>query len=155
MIGKAKQPKRGAKFQVNGEVFYLYRVKSTDCYLLCDDQSFGLEANYIEFNPSELIPASNPRKEVNRVSTKQQKTNQAYAVICAQFKKNHPICQARIKCSGALTNEVHHKRGRGKEYMLDSTTYLACCSDCHRWINEHHEQATALGFSESRLEKVT
>lgn len=145
------KPKRGKTYIVNGQTFYLYRIKSADCYLLCDDQRFGLEANYIEFNPNELKPATKPRSEINKVSTQQEKINRAYSVICSHFKKDHPICQARIKCSGALTKEVHHKRGRGKAYMLDSTTYLACCSDCHEWINSHNEHATALGFCQSRL----
>lgn len=98
--------------------------------------------------PVQAIKRSAP---INKVSDKQKKINAAYSVLCSQFKKDHPICQARIKCSGSLTTEVHHKRGRGKAYMLDSTTYLACCSDCHRWIEENPSQAKALGFSESRL----
>lgn len=150
MIGTGK-PKRGKTYIINGQTLYLYRIKSADCYLLCDDQCFGLEANYIEFNPNELKPATKPRSEINKVSTQQEKINRAYGVICGQFKKDHPICQARIKCSGALTTQTHHRRGRGKAYMLDTTTYLACCSDCHEWINSHNEQATALGFCQSRL----
>lgn len=151
---KSRQPKRGTKFIVDGKELYLYRVKSADNYLLCDDQSFGLEANYIDFNPDSLNPAQKERSPINRVSTQQEKINRAYAVICPQFKNNHPICQARIKCSGALTTEIHHKRGRGKAYMLDTTTYLACCHACHQFINENNEHAFALGFSESRLQTV-
>lgn len=151
MLNSTGKPKRGKKYLVDGRELYLYRIKDDQTYLLCDDQYFGLEAEYIEFNPDSLKSATKLRTEINKVSTQQEKINRAYAVICPQFKKQHPICQARIKCSGALTTEIHHKRGRGKAYMLDTTTYLACCSACHTWINEHNEQAFALGFSESRL----
>lgn len=149
---KASKPKRGVtKFIIDGKEWYYYITVESGNYLLCDNKSFGLGCDYKEMAPESLKPVANPRKEINRVSSKQDKINRAYAVICSQFKKDHPICQARIKCSGALTTEVHHKRGRGKGYMLDSTTYLGCCGACHKWINENNEQATALGFCQSRL----
>lgn len=145
------KPKRGAKFQVDGKELYLYRIKSADCYLLCDDQRFGLEANYIEFNPNELKPATKPRSEINKVSTQQEKINRVYSVICSQFKKSNPVCMIKIKCHGAPTEDVHHPDGRIGGRMLDDSQFIATCRACHIWVEEHPKEAKKLGFSKSRL----
>lgn len=47
---------------------------------------------------------------------------------------------------------VHHKRGRGP-YLLDTTTWLAACMSCHRYIEDHPEIAKENGWSESRMMK--
>lgn len=92
-------------------------------------------------------------KEIKKVSTRQQKLNAAYSIQAVIYKKNNPICKARIKCSGALTTDVHHRKGRG-EYLLDESSWLPVCRECHVWINENNKQAMALGLSESRLSKA-
>lgn len=148
---KASKPKRGAKFTVDGKEVYLYHIKNDMEYVVCEDIGFGIDANYRIIDPESLKPATKPRKEINRVSSKQDKINRAYAVICSQFKKDHPICQARIKCSGALTEDVHHPDGRVGKLMLDSTKFKAVCRACHIWIEENPKQAKALGLSGSRL----
>jgi hypothetical protein len=149
---KASQPKRGTKFMVDGKELYLYRVKSPDNYLLCDDPAFGLEANYIEFNPNDIKPATKPRSEINKVSDKQEKINRAYAVISSQFKKDHLICQVCIKCKGAPTTDCHHPIGRIGKAMLDSTQYVATCRACHQYLELNPIEAKKLGFSKSRLQ---
>ena len=47
---------------------------------------------------------------------------------------------------------MHHKRGRNK-YYLDVNTFLAVCDECHKYIENHPEEAYQKGFSESRLKK--
>jgi hypothetical protein len=90
-------------------------------------------------------------KPIPKISDKQAKRMRAYNAIATQFKRYHPICQARVKCSGALTTEVHHMRGRLGDLLFDSAHFLAVCSECHRFITDNSEQAFALGLSESRL----
>lgn len=92
-------------------------------------------------------------KEIKKVSTRQQKLLTIYTVQAKLYKKNHPICKAQVMCSGALTEDVHHRRGRG-EYLLDESTWLPCCRRCHEWIEVNPKQAKALGLSDSRLSKI-
>lgn len=91
--------------------------------------------------------------EIKKVSTRQQKLNTAYNVQAKLYKKNNPVCKARIKCIGSPTTDVHHRRGRG-QYLLDESTWLPTCRECHQWIETSPEQAKALGLSGSRLSKA-
>lgn len=49
--------------------------------------------------------------------------------------------------------DVHHKRGRGK-YLLDESTWLPVCRGCHNKIETHPNWAKENGYSESRLYEV-
>jgi len=91
--------------------------------------------------------------QIKKVSTRQQRLNTAYNVQAKVYKKNNPVCKARVKCIGSQTTDVHHKKGRG-EYLLDESTWLPVCRECHNWINENNKQAMALGLCESRLSKA-
>jgi len=98
-------------------------------------------------------PVQTSKKPIKKVSDKQSKLNYAYEVLRKQFLKNHQLCEASV-VSNCLrkSSEIHHKRGRGV-YYLDSSTWLATCSHCHHWIEEHKEEAAAKGLSENRLDK--
>lgn len=149
---KASQPKRGTKFIVDGKELYLYRVKSADNYLLCDDQSFGLEANYTEFNPDSLNPAQKERSPINRVSDKQIIINRLYGVLRGQFLINHKYCAAKLEGCSHIATTVHHPGGRIGEKMLDDSKFVALCGNCHSYLEIHPTEAKELGFSESRLQ---
>ncbi|MDB5144198.1 MAG: hypothetical protein JWQ66_2911 [Mucilaginibacter sp.] len=90
--------------------------------------------------------------KIKSVSTRQQKLNAAYLVLRKEFMKANPICGAGLEGCTIQANECHHRRGRG-EYLLDDSTYLALCANCHKFINEHNEFAFEMGFSESRLSR--
>jgi hypothetical protein len=100
-----------------------------------------------------IVPQSKPFKAttpIKKISDRQAKLNKAYSVLRAQFLKDHPSCQARIKCHGSEATDIHHKKSRG-EYFLDSSTFLATCRACHMWIHSNDAAARALGFLESKL----
>lgn len=92
-------------------------------------------------------------KAIKQVSTRQQKLNAAYKILRDRFMKVHPTCQAGLGGCTVKSTECHHIRGRG-EYFLNDKYYLALCNSCHRWINDHNEAATAMGFCQSRLSKT-
>jgi hypothetical protein len=54
-----------------------------------------------------------------------------------------------VTCENHST-EIHHKKGRGK-YLLDETTWMAVCRVCHAQIENNPEWAKAKGYSLSRL----
>lgn len=92
-------------------------------------------------------------KAIKHVSTRQMKLNAAYKILRDQFMKTRPTCQAGLGGCTVKSTECHHIRGRG-EYLLNDKYYLALCNSCHRWINEHNEAATVMGFCQSRSSKT-
>ena len=51
----------------------------------------------------------------------------------------------------AKQQREYSKKGRGK-YLLDTSTWLSVCRNCHNWIETHPEDAKELGFSISKTE---
>jgi len=77
-----------------------------------------------------------------------------YSKLRSAFLVVHSICQAKlVGCTGKAT-DVHHKAGRGENH-LNISTWLAVCRSCHRWIEEHPNEAKELGLSQSRLNTET
>ena len=66
------------------------------------------------------------------------------------------FCKARIPgiCLGTRVQgielDIHHKKGRGK-YLLDTSTWIQLCRNCHQYLENRPEIAKDLGFSEDRL----
>jgi hypothetical protein len=96
--------------------------------------------------------SSERKAPINKVSEKRKEQNHEYFKLVEQYKRDNPECAVRLGgCTGA-TEDPHHKRGRGK-YLLDVTTWLPVCRNCHIYIENHPEEAKEKGWSESRLKK--
>jgi len=96
--------------------------------------------------------SARPRQPIKQFSDKKTKENALYKILRDAYLKKHPQCEAAIVgiCSRQPSNQVHHRRGRNK-YLLDETTFLAVEDNCHHWIETHPEQSYEMGFSELRL----
>lgn len=46
--------------------------------------------------------------------------------------------------------DVHHKRGRTGEDLLDQDHWVALCRPCHTWVEANPAAARALGLKEHR-----
>lgn len=153
--------KRGTEFTYQGKSVFVELEQQFGNVLVCDSEERGLSDNYFTVKKSELNPIGNKpinkttyqTKEIKKVSTRQQKLNAAYKILRDQFMKSHKACEANLQGCKKKATECHHVRGRG-QYYLDDTTYLALCSPCHKWVNEHNEAASEMGFCKSRLEKI-
>lgn len=66
-------------------------------------------------------------------------------------KPENQICPV----TGEKTTEVHHKRGRIGALLLDQRFWLAVSRKGHQRIENEPEWAKEMGFSQSRLEKIT
>lgn len=95
--------------------------------------------------------AKQPRKTISKVSPKREEINKEYFKLVDQFKKDEPLCKAKVNelCT-EKTDDPHHSLGRGK-YLLDVTTWIPVCRSCHIWIGDHHQEATEKGLCFSRL----
>lgn len=92
-----------------------------------------------------------PRSPINKRSDKKKKIDAAYKVLRGRYMKDHPICQFR-ECN-RKSEETHHIRGRGKEYMLDTREWMAVCKIHHDWIHANDKESRELGYLKSRLGK--
>jgi hypothetical protein len=92
-------------------------------------------------------------QEIKKVSTRQQRLNAAYSAQRKVYLKYHPYCEAKLSVCTHKATTVHHRKGRGM-YLLDESTWLPCCLECHTHIENSPVEAKALGLSESRLNKI-
>jgi cytochrome c553 len=83
-----------------------------------------------------------PRKRLRPVAARHAAERRAYAPAAARFKKAHPICAV---CHTRPTKDVHHTHGRGP-HLLDESTWLPVCRQCHDWIHSHPGQAREKGL---------
>ena len=83
-----------------------------------------------------------PRKRLPKMSRKRQREAKAYSLLRAAYMKAHPLCQ---KCGRARSDELHHRGGRGKNY-LNPDLFSAVCASCHRAIHAHPSEARAEGW---------
>lgn len=97
------------------------------------------------------ISRSKIRKSISKISKKQQDKNFIYTRKRKKFMEKHLHCQARLSMCTFRATQVHHKRGRIGDNLLDQKTWLAVCASCHKFIEENPAKAKDLGLSENRL----
>ena len=123
----------------------IWKAKTKDNPCMCKDC-------YMANNSSQKPPIK-ARQPIKKISDKQAKINTAYSVLRLQYLKMFPHCQVASTDCTYVATQIHHKNGRGKDSMLDTTTWLAVCHNCHRLIEENPEWAYTFGYSTKRLNK--
>jgi len=91
-----------------------------------------------------------PRAKIKPKSAKQSKLDIIYSQLRKIFLTDHPVCQANLAGCTHEATDVHHKKGRGKWYLVIKT-WMPLCRSCHKWIEEHPIEATELGYRESKI----
>lgn len=93
------------------------------------------------------------RKPLPQKSARQIKRDALYTKQRAAHLEANPWCLPCYNIFARRTpaTTIHHMAKRGVR-TNDETTFLSCCMDCHRWIEEHPAEAKTLGFSVSLLE---
>lgn len=91
------------------------------------------------------------RKPLRSRSRKRQKLDQEYSTLRKDFLENRPYCEMNIPgiCLHHAT-DVHHKKGRGKYYLVVET-WIPGCRPCHSWVEVHPKEAREMGLSDSKL----
>ena len=108
------------------------------------------KANSIEYENNQ-IKYSKPKAPIKKVSDKRKELNKEYFKLVERFKIDNPNCIAKINehCT-RLTDDPHHKKGRGK-YLLDVSLWVPVCRSCHQYIEQNPLDAIKRGLSFSRL----
>ena len=92
------------------------------------------------------------KKRIRPMSKKREREQAIYLKKRKAFLAEHPICQADACINGNWNlffrpeaTEIHHRMGRGK-YLLDESTWVAVCRKNHNWIHSHPKEARQLGL---------
>lgn len=95
-------------------------------------------------------------------SPKRRREEPIYRRLRLAFLRAHPWCElgARIApvvpgwlCRGQRrANQVHHRRGRGRWYLVVEF-WSASCAECHRFVTENGKTAEGLGLVERVYER--
>lgn len=95
------------------------------------------------------------RKAIRKVSDKQAKVLKEYAKLRKQYLEKYPLCRVvrsefapHFHLCPNQSTQVHHIRRRGK-YLLDTSTWLACCAECHTFIEQNPAWAKEQGYLQS------
>ncbi len=68
-------------------------------------------------------------------SAKQLERDIAYAKAAKEWKKTHRECQAKLPGCTHVATQIHHREGRDGHRLLDKSTWLAVCHNCHNGPN--------------------
>jgi hypothetical protein len=96
------------------------------------------------------IKPKKPRSKINQKSKKREKLDLLYSKMRIQFLTDKPVCEANLPNCTSVATDVHHKAGRGRNYLVIDTWFAACRS-CHSWIEEHPIEAREAGYSTTKL----
>lgn len=91
------------------------------------------------------------RKSIRWVSTKNHALNLEYNRERKFYLAENPKCVAGPKrgMSPHRSDQVHHRRGRGK-FLLEKSTWSAVCAGCHDHIHRNPKWAYANGLMGKR-----
>ena len=100
------------------------------------------------------LKISSTTKAIPKRSPKKIKLDYNYSKVRMNFLSQHPLCQAKIYglCTNTAT-EIHHKKGREGELLINPEFFLSVCRQCHEWIENNPNLSKDLGFSISRIIK--
>ncbi|NBO61650.1 MAG: HNH endonuclease [Flavobacteriia bacterium] len=82
------------------------------------------------------------RTPLRRVSKKRAQQNRKYTKLREEYLKHNPVCDA---CGGRAT-EIHHKRGRFQERLLDKDFFSPLCRGCHQKVHMEPKWAYSVGL---------
>ncbi len=97
--------------------------------------------------------AKGPKKYTNQRTKKQAKTMRALAKGYGPYLEKNPVCAIMSPVCTYVATCVNHKKGRGKNEVLDESTHEPSCEACNFYIEAHHAWAEENGHKVSRHTK--
>jgi len=78
------------------------------------------------------------------MSDKRQAESKVYSKLRQEFLALHPFCEVFSYCR-ARSCDVHHRAGRGKNYLVIEL-WKAACRKHHDWIHGNPREARDAGL---------
>lgn len=88
-------------------------------------------------------------RTIDKASPKRKENLTLYAQQARQW-----IAGKRCACCGDPATDVHHKKGRTNDLLLEKKYWLPVCRPCHNLITEDSAWAIAEGYSISRTKET-
>lgn len=82
-------------------------------------------------------------KAIKQVSSKRARQNQLYTVARRMFLEMNPKCAIYPHLDAT---EIHHKKKRNGERLLDTTLWLAVSRQGHNYIHANPEESYSKGW---------
>lgn len=90
------------------------------------------------------------RNGIANYSSNMLKKLREYYKQAKEYIKQNPKCTINSPVCTGNAQHPHHKRGRGK-YLLDQSTWEPACNKCNSYVEANHSWAVDNGHKESRL----
>jgi len=87
--------------------------------------------------------------KIRKVSKKQSASLREYKKVREVYLIANPNCE---RCGNEAT-DIHHKKGRIGNDLINDNYFMAVCRPCHTWIENNPKEAKQIGYSLNRLEK--
>jgi hypothetical protein len=84
---------------------------------------------------------------IPKVTKKQAQRNAQYFKQRGPYLLENPYCVIKVEGCTHIAVEVHHGCGRIGNNLLDESTWVSACSNCHHWVEMNPEAAKELGHS--------
>lgn len=94
------------------------------------------------------------RKRIPYVSESRKLDNKLYKQARKEYLANHPYCERCLELNTYFfgrSNQIHHRKGRVGSLLFNNKFFMACCDDCHKYIEANPIEAKEKGWSISRL----
>lgn len=85
------------------------------------------------------------------VAKRKQSAQRAYARKRKLWLFNKVCVPCFDQNTITLAAEIHHKKGRLGDRLLDDRHWIAVCRSCHDWITKNPAESMKRGYSEDRL----
>lgn len=79
---------------------------------------------------------------LSQVSETRKRYAYKYKEARLAYMQAHPVCEA---CGIANSEQLHHKKGRGRNY-INIDTFMAVCHTCHTYIHAHPAESYEKGW---------
>lgn len=87
------------------------------------------------------------RTPIKPASAKRADQLALYSILRKKWLKGK-LCG--VHGCGCMADDVHHKKGRDGDLLVDTRYFLAVCRPHHRYITDHPAESIAEGYSISR-----
>lgn len=108
---------------------------------------------------ARLRLARTPREKTKPVgiakrSEKMKGIMKEYKPLVKEYLKVNPECKIKMEGCTIKATAAHHTKGRIGADLIDVESWLPCCQNCNRVIEEKDSLAREKGFKKSRMGKV-
>ena len=86
---------------------------------------------------------------MRRISDARKKLEQIYyKIVRPKYLEEHPICEC---CGERKSMQIHHKKGRRGQLLIEVRFFMAVCLLCHGRIEKEKGWAFSMGY---RLDRI-